>query len=42
MFVAQSGPSPLRRDFARFYRSIREGELETALDELAGRRNERR
>ena len=35
MFVAQSGPSPLRRDFARFYRSIREGELETALDELA-------
>jgi tight adherence protein B len=35
MFVAQSGPSPLRRDFARFYRSIREGELETALEELA-------
>jgi tight adherence protein B len=34
-FVAQSGPSSLRRDFARFYRSIREGELETALDELA-------
>lgn len=35
MFVAQSGPSSLRRDFARFYRSIREGELEGGLDELA-------
>ena len=35
MFVAQSGPSSLRGDFARFYRSIREGELESALEELA-------
>ena len=35
LFVAKSGPSPLRRDFARFYRSIREGDLETGLEELA-------
>lgn len=35
LFVAQSGPSSLRRDFSRFYRSIREGELESGLEELA-------
>ena len=35
LFVAQSGPSPLRQDFARFYRHIREGELEAGLVELA-------
>lgn len=35
LFVAQSGPRPLRRDLARFYRSIREGALETGLEELA-------
>ena len=29
LFVAESGPSSLRGEFARFYRSIREGELET-------------
>ena len=34
-FVAQSGPSPLRSDFARLYRSVREGALETGLEELA-------
>jgi tight adherence protein B len=34
-FVAESGPSSLRRDFARFYRSVREGELESGLEELA-------
>jgi tight adherence protein B len=34
-FVAQSGPSPLRGDFARLYRSVREGALDAGLDELA-------
>jgi tight adherence protein B len=34
-FVAQSGPSPLRGEFARFYRSVREGALEPGLQELA-------
>jgi tight adherence protein B len=35
LFVAQSGPSPLRGEFARFYRSVREGALEPGLQELA-------
>lgn len=35
MFVAQAGPSALRRDFGRFYRSTREGDLERGLEELA-------
>jgi tight adherence protein B len=35
VFVAQSGPSPLRGDFGRFYRSVREGALDAGLDELA-------
>jgi tight adherence protein B len=34
-FVAQSGPSPLRGEFARFYRGVREGALEPGLEELA-------
>jgi tight adherence protein B len=35
LFVAESGPSSLRGEFAEFYRSIREGELETGLNDLA-------
>jgi tight adherence protein B len=33
--VARSGPSVLRGDFARFYRSVREGAIDDGLDELA-------
>ena len=34
-FVANSGPTVLRTQFARFYQAIRDGRLEQGLDELA-------
>ncbi len=34
-FVAHSGPSALREQFARFHRALRDGRLEQGLDELA-------